>query len=271
MTDEDLKMQFESARQQALKRIQMPPVMEPRKPIKKEISYEPAIQGLHDSKIVVVDISMNVKDRDRKIVVREPDGTLREADWDERDRMQHIFYPRKGKEDLVPQMFQDEYLYALLHKHEFSFILDRACCQFEPDDPAYIDITEKTYDFIDKEKQYDLVHSTRHFGPLAFYLVTNKKLDNLLQHYITNNRIDEAVDLIALFHIVYPGSRSATSASKLKDNDHFSVIKSYVENDAVNKEKLQLAVQVLEEALHSRTDNENTDLNKLEEREKRSV
>ena len=41
-------------------------------------------------------ISSSFLDRERLVVVRETDGTLRTANGDERDRMDQIYYPRCG-------------------------------------------------------------------------------------------------------------------------------------------------------------------------------
>lgn len=76
----------------------------------------------------------------------------------------------------------------LLDKKEYLFILDRACAQFEPDDPEYHRVTHATYDRIDEEKDFEILRSTRHFGPLAFYLVFNRNMDNLLLENIQTER-----------------------------------------------------------------------------------
>lgn len=46
----------------------------------------------------------------RLIVVREPDGTLREANKDERHRMNQLYFPVKGRSLYHPRMFQPENL-----------------------------------------------------------------------------------------------------------------------------------------------------------------
>ena len=43
------------------------------------------------------DITYGVHDRERFIVVREPDGILRHAQGEERDRLNQIYFPHLGR------------------------------------------------------------------------------------------------------------------------------------------------------------------------------
>ena len=63
-------------------------------------------------------------------------------------------------------------------------VLDRACVQFEPDDPDYIRVTCATYDHVDAARLYERLQNTRHLGALAFYLAWHRRIDNLLLHFI---------------------------------------------------------------------------------------
>jgi small subunit ribosomal protein S22 len=81
-------------------------------------------------------------------------------------------------------------------------VLDRACAQFDPDDPEYISVTRKTYDFVDENTKYTSLRPTRHFGPMVLHLVLSKKMDNLLFHFINSKDIDAAANLVRLFHTV---------------------------------------------------------------------
>lgn len=48
--------------------------------------------------------------QERFIVVREPNGVLRKATWEERDRMIQIFFPKEGRRVIPPALFKDENL-----------------------------------------------------------------------------------------------------------------------------------------------------------------
>lgn len=114
MTDKQLKEVMELTEQKVERRLQMPPVIKRRSSISKVLSKDPAIQGYDTAKLVITDISFGVENHDRLIAVREPDGTLRHADWDERQRMNQIYFPVKGREVVTPKMFENEYLEVII-------------------------------------------------------------------------------------------------------------------------------------------------------------
>jgi small subunit ribosomal protein S22 len=132
--------------------------------------------------------------QDRLIIVRDLDGTLRYANDQERIKMNNIYFPMEGREFRVPKMFSDPtVLDSVLSRaspedNTYEFVLDRACLQFEPDDPQYIAVVEKTYELVDQRMQYDLLKSTRHYGPMAFYLTRTRKMENLLLYNIQHER-----------------------------------------------------------------------------------
>lgn len=79
--------------------------------------------------------------QDRYIVVRETDGRLRQARWEERDRMNQIYFPKEGRHLTLPQMLTSSHLPHVLqggasHRHEE--VLDLCNLQCEPDSPDYI-------------------------------------------------------------------------------------------------------------------------------------
>ena len=87
-----------------------------------------------------------------------------------------------------------------MDKGEYEFVLDRACVQFEPDDPEYIRVTRTAYNCVDEKRDYAALRSTRHFGPLALHLILCKRADDLLCHFIVSEDIGAAADLVKLFH-----------------------------------------------------------------------
>lgn len=127
-------------------------------------------------------------------MARDQDGTLRRASWEERDKMNAIYFPVPGREFITPRMFTEpEALQNVLNRaseedNTYEFVLDRACFNFEPDDPLYISTVETTYEAIDRNGHYEFLKSTRHFGPMAFYLVRMRKMDGLLLHSIKQRR-----------------------------------------------------------------------------------
>lgn len=71
-------------------------------------------------------------------MVREPDGTLRSATWDEKDKMLQIYFPKDGRKVVAPPMFtRQDLLEEALGNQKYEYVLNRACVQFEPDNPEY--------------------------------------------------------------------------------------------------------------------------------------
>lgn len=110
MTDKELKEALDYGKERAHKRLQMPPVVKTRKEIDVTLSKDEALEGFDTSKYVFTDISYGIKDREKFIVIRELDGTLRCAKWEERERIIQVYNPIEGKEMLPPKLFQGEYL-----------------------------------------------------------------------------------------------------------------------------------------------------------------
>ena len=82
-------------------------------------------------------------------------------------------------------------------------ILKKACLTFEPNDPEFIRVTHRVYEHINEQKEFDVLYSTRFYGPMVFYLVWYKKLNNLLSRYLNMAKMNECVDLVRLYAIVH--------------------------------------------------------------------
>ena len=72
------------------------------------------ILGFDSARYVFTDITFGIHDRDRIIVAREADGTLRSASWQERDRMNQTYFPTEGR------MFKPSSIFDLEHLKEVS-------------------------------------------------------------------------------------------------------------------------------------------------------
>lgn len=245
MTDEELKEALAKADSKANEMLQMPPVLLPRKSTNKVISHDPALQGLETARLVFTDITFGVCDSRRLVVVREPDGTLQEADQDTRNRMNQLYFPKPGRELKVPSMFQDEHLENLLSRKEYIFILDRACVQFEPDDPLYQRVTGIVYECLNENSEFDVLRSTRHFGPFVFYLAWHKNIDNLLLELITSSKIGEANKLLALYGKIHNVELG------FGDSEDVSAVQEYISKCANKKGALELALQAYKDCQKS--------------------
>jgi small subunit ribosomal protein S22 len=76
----------------------------------------------------------------------------------------------------------------VLARGQYEFVLDRACLQFEPDEPEYQSVAAYVYEALDKKQHYDSLLSTRHYGPMLFFLVWHKCLNNFLEHHLMAGR-----------------------------------------------------------------------------------
>ncbi|KRT79324.1 hypothetical protein AMK59_8453, partial [Oryctes borbonicus] len=198
-TDDQLQQMLKEAEAKTEELLQMPPVLKVRTTRDTILSGDPALEGYDSATYVFTDITFGIRNIDRIIIAREPDGVLRDADWSLRDRVNQIYLPIRGRELKVPLMFQDNYLERLLSKHEYEFILDRSCIQFEPDDPEYQKVTTVTYQHVNDTNSFEILRSTRHFGPLAFFLTWHKDIDNLLLDLLQSSHIEEINTLLQLF------------------------------------------------------------------------
>lgn len=168
----------------------------------KTISSDPAIQGYDKSKYIFTDITFGIKNTERTIVVRQPDGTLEHACADIRKRMNQIYSPLDQRSLRVPRLFEPEYLASCMDRLNYEFILDRACIQFEPYEEEYHKITQQVYMHINDSKEFDLLRSTRHFGPMCFFLGWHRLIDDLLIDSIRRDYLHNGVELICLMHLL---------------------------------------------------------------------
>lgn len=110
LTDEQLEEAKEQAKRRARRYLQMPPVVKQRSDRTELLDEDVGLRNHDTAKYVFTDITYGLKDRERFIVIREPDGILRHATWKERDRMVQTFFPKPGRELRKPKMFEGEYL-----------------------------------------------------------------------------------------------------------------------------------------------------------------
>ncbi|XP_030758443.1 28S ribosomal protein S22, mitochondrial [Sitophilus oryzae] len=244
MTDEQLKESINRARKKADVLLQIPPVVKVKEINPTILSKDSALKGLLTSKIVFTDITFGVQNADRIIVVRETDGTLQEADWQLRKRINQTYFPENGRLLKPPTMFQDTYLENLLDREEHEFVLDRACIQFDPDEPEYQRISSITYQHINEKNLFHLLRSTRHFGSLVFFLVWNKNIDNLLLDLIETSNVNEAAQLIALYSKIHN--------TEFDGDTVLEKVESFTKSASNKKGALELAIQAYKEVAKSK-------------------
>uniref|UniRef100_UPI0037E800D3 small ribosomal subunit protein mS22 n=1 Tax=Semicossyphus pulcher TaxID=241346 RepID=UPI0037E800D3 len=246
MTDEQLNQATELAAEQAKKLLKMPPVLQERKPINDVLSVDKILDGMDTAKIVFTDITYSIPHRERFIVVREPDGTLRKATWEERDRLIHVYFPREGRKLTAPLIFKEENLKMVFSQDRHEDVLDLCLVQFEPDSSEYIRVHRATYEDLDKHGKYELLRSTRHFGGMTWYLLNARRLDGLIVDMLKNERFQDAVSLVSLFHMVHPDSESAQEAASQQATGT-DLVKIYAQKESQRSGYIELALQANEQ------------------------
>ncbi|XP_032190496.1 28S ribosomal protein S22, mitochondrial isoform X3 [Mustela erminea] len=189
-------------------------------------------------------------EEERFIVVREPSGRLRKASWEERDRMIQVYFPKEGRRVLTPVIFKEENLKTMFSQDRHVDVLNLCIAQFEPDSTEYIKIHHQTYEDIDKHGKYDLLRSTRHFGGMAWYLVNKKKIDGLLIDQIQRDLVDDATNLIQLYHLLHPDGQSAQEA-KEQAAEGVHLIKIFAKTEAQKGAYIELTLQTYQETFIS--------------------
>lgn len=200
LTADEVKAKFKGALRTANRLLLMPPIL----PIEEDniriVSNDPELQGHTDSKMVFIDTSFDVKDRERTALVRQPNGVLETADQITKRRLIETYFPFKGRNIIVPRMFSDEHLQRILDDGKYEFVLNRCIIQFEPYEKDYHRVTSLTYQHINEKMAFDGLRSTRHFGPMAFFLAWHKLIDNLIIDCIERDLLRNAVEAICLMY-----------------------------------------------------------------------
>ncbi|XP_074402902.1 small ribosomal subunit protein mS22 [Zonotrichia albicollis] len=248
MTEAQLEEATRKAIEEAKRKLIMPPVLNEREPIDDVLAEDKILEGTETAKYVFTDLSYSIPHRERFIVVREPNGVLRKATWEERDRMIQIFFPKEGRRVIPPTLFKDEKLGTVFQQDRHEDVLNMCIAQFEPDSPDYIRVHHRTYEDIEKHGKYDLLRSTRHFGGMVWYLLSRKKADGLLIDMINRDLLDDATSLITLYHMLHPECQSAKEAKEQKLQG-VDLIKVFVKTESQREGYIQLALQAYEEAM----------------------
>jgi small subunit ribosomal protein S22 len=251
LTSKQLEEYENNAMQRGQDFLQMPPVKHPWLSKTRTICVDDIANfEKGDSSYVFTDITYGLPHRQRVVVIRQSDGTLRWGSREEHDRILHVYYPQPGKMYAMPKMFEEEHLEKVLAEQRYEYVLDRACVQFEPDDPNYIRVSQRTYEHLANHGRFEDLRSTRHFGPMAYYFAVHGKIDGLLIDMLQRGLLLDAVDLVKLYHILHPNSKSA-AAQPEQETDPEKLIQVYAKLDAANGGAVDLALQAYYESVRN--------------------
>ncbi|KAK6735527.1 hypothetical protein RB195_018628 [Necator americanus] len=245
MTDERLAQTMDKMRAEARRFLNFVPIKEPRSQEVSVLSKDAEIMCFDNSKFVFVDITFDANDQDRTVVVREVDGTLRIATPEEHDRMNRTYYEKPNRPVFLPPLFEDPYLQDALDRKEHEFVLDWACWFFEPDDPAYVKLVRCVFDRIVESGDFDVLHSTRHFGTMVFYLALNGNIPPLLNFFGAHGRVRDCANLVRLQKTLNPDWRFVINSG---DTD-LKIITDFVKQKLQFREQLKDLIAFLKEGV----------------------
>ncbi|XP_038816971.1 28S ribosomal protein S22, mitochondrial-like [Salvelinus namaycush] len=217
MTDAQLKEATQSAREQAQRLLKMPPVLPERKPIIDVLSEDKILEGMDTAEYVFTDITFNIPHRELFIVIREPTRTLKKASWEDRERILQVYFPKEGRRLTAPRL-QGE---------------PEGACSHLAD--------------LEKMGKYDLLHSTRHFGGLVWYLVNARRVDGLIIDMLQKDLWQDAVSLVGLFNKVHPHSETVQDASSQQASG-LDLLKIYAKRESQRAGYVELALQTSAES-----------------------
>lgn len=199
-TPEELKKKFDGALRHAKRLLAIPPIVSIENDNIQILSKDPRLQGHSDAKYVFCDTTFGVKDQDRTVLIRHPNGVLETSDQLTKRRVIETYFPMKGRRIIPPRMFFGEHLQRVLDEGKYLFVLNRATIQFDPYEKDYHRITSLTYQHIDANGAFDCLRSTRHFGAMAFFLAWHKLIDKLVIDCIERDYLRNAVEAICLMY-----------------------------------------------------------------------
>ncbi|XP_055838236.1 28S ribosomal protein S22, mitochondrial [Episyrphus balteatus] len=203
LTTEQLEDEFKRIIAESESNLQMPPVVMVKQDQQKIISQDPALKNFADSKFVITDITFGIKQNQRKVIVRQIDGTLEYAPIETTKRMIQTYFPLPGRKIRTPRMFEEKNLQKCLDEFKYEFVLDRLCIQYEPFEKEFHSVSAKVYSHINEHKKFDDLRSTRHFGPMAFFLAWHKQIDDLLYDVIKRDYLRNGVELITILYQIH--------------------------------------------------------------------
>ncbi|KAH8276616.1 hypothetical protein KR018_001347 [Drosophila ironensis] len=204
MSAQQLEAEFQRMLARATHVLQMPPIVSIKKDVERVIARDPALKDYDSTKYVFTDITYGRRQSERKVVVRETDGTLAYAPLETTKRMNQLYFPLEGRKPYTPRMFAlEELLAKCLAEHKYEFVLDRLLVQYEPHEPEFHNISARVFEHLNESKQFDQLRSTRHFGPMAFFYAWHRCIDDLLYDMIRRDFLPNAVELIALSYKIH--------------------------------------------------------------------
>uniref|UniRef100_A0A5S6QDE1 28S ribosomal protein S22, mitochondrial n=1 Tax=Trichuris muris TaxID=70415 RepID=A0A5S6QDE1_TRIMR len=233
--------------QRAVERLQFPPVLQPYDENVPLLQKDNDLSGHDTAKFVFVDITFGLTHEQRCVVVREPNGDLRGASPEEKDRHLRLYYPKESRQVICPPAFSSPFLEEALDQRKHLFILNWACVQFEPRDPEFIRVCTTVYKDINARELWDDLQSSRFYGPLIFYLALNKDVDRILLSLLNEKKIEAAARIVSLYNLAHHDTASDEwKAIQNSDSEMLKALWQYAERDSQCRPAMETILQSFE-------------------------
>jgi len=184
-----------------------PYIKEPRKEIDVVIQEDLDLISHDDdgADIVLLDIGRQHNNFTRPMVKREnTTGILREANWEERDRINNIYWPRKHEEEEIPGILEEPHLSINFDRHKHEDVLDLLYTHLvQIDAPEHLEMLHRVYEDIGQRKGFDVLSSTKYYGGMVWYFVVNKRSSELIDHYYSSKRLPHAANMVRLHALAH--------------------------------------------------------------------
>ncbi|KHJ89807.1 hypothetical protein OESDEN_10356 [Oesophagostomum dentatum] len=102
------------------------------------------------------------------------------------------------------------------------------------EDP-YLELVQHVFDHVVEKGDFDVLHSTRHFGTMVFYLALNGNIPPLLNFFGARGRLHDCANLVRLQKTLHPDWRFAINTG---DSD-LKIVTDFVKQNVRYRDQLK--------------------------------
>lgn len=187
---------------------------------------------------VFTDISTGSTRANRRVFIRERNGTLRTADEEERNEVHYMYFGSKQEKKRLPTVFNNTHdLQNAMNNYQHAYLLDGLCRMRPADSQDYTVNHIKIYSHVNQTGCFQALQDTPHFQGLIRYLVATANITKVVEALLSGKRLSaeepmlhEAADLVRCLIDTNPGAKLSTvlvkSLKKNQKNKHDSYAKA---------------------------------------------
>jgi len=148
---------------------------------------------------VFTDTSEGSNRANRRVFIRERNGTLRTANEEERDEVHYMYFGSKKEKKRLPTVFSDtQDLQNAMNNYTHAYLLDGLCRMRPADSQDYTVNHIKVYSHVNQTGCFQALQDTPHFQGLIRYLVATANINKVVEALLSAEepRMEEAADLV---------------------------------------------------------------------------